>query len=340
MKLSIVDLSHVPTGGTAVDAMRNSTELAQMAERLGYHRYWVAEHHANGNQTASSNPEILIARIAALTSHIRVGSGTVLLNHYSPFKVAETFKLLHAMTPGRIDLGLGRANSGPMVDLALQRDRSRVFQADDYPQQILEVLAWLDSSFPEGHPFGEVKVMDSVPGNPEPWLLGSSPNSARLAGQLGMRYCFAGFINPGAAKVAAENYRASFTPGDTTIGPQEPYFSLGINAVIAEMEDEANRLRSTVEVYYKRLFAGAFSRDPLPLPEEAIAELGGVPDSVVVRPGSWPARISGTPEQMGEMLTTIASDVQADEVIIQDQIARHEDRVRSYELLAGVFQQG
>src|SRR5699024_9718716 len=137
MKLSIVDLSHVPTGGTAVDAMRNSVELAQKAEQLGYHRFWVAEHHANGEQGASSNPEILIARIAALTSRIRVGSGTVLLNHYSPCKVAETFKLLHAMTPGRIDLGIGRANSGPMVDLALQRDRSYRLQADDYAQQIL-----------------------------------------------------------------------------------------------------------------------------------------------------------------------------------------------------------
>lgn len=336
MKLSIVDLSHVPTGGTAIDAMANSVDLARRAERLGYHRYWVAEHHANGDQTASSNPEVLIARIAALTSTIRVGSGTVLLNHYSPFKVAETFKLLHAMTPGRIDLGIGRANSGPVVDYALQRDRREMLRLDDYDQQVLEVLSWLDNAFPGDHPFAQVDLMASVPGNPEAWLLGSSPNSARLAGQLGMRYCFAGFINPGAATTAASIYRSSFTPRDFASGPREPFMAVSINACVAETETEAAKLRATVELYYQRLFAGRFSRDPLPLPEEAVAELGGIPDPVEVKPGSWPARISGTPAQMAEMLRIIAADVGAEEVVIQDQIARHEDRVRSYELLASV----
>lgn len=336
MKLSIVDLSHVPTDGTAIEAMRDSVELAQRAESLGYHRFWVAEHHANGSQSASSNPEILIARIAALTSKIRVGSGSVLLNHYSPFKVAETFKLLHAMTPGRIDLGIGRANSGPAVDYALQRDRREVLRLDDYDQQVLEVLTWLDNSFPEDHPFSKVNMMANVEGDPDAWLLGSSPNSARLAGHLGMRYCFAGFINPGAAKAAADNYRSSFTPRDFSSGLQEPYMALSINACVADTETEAAKLRATVELYYKRLFAGSFSPDPLPLPEDAIAELGGVPDPTVVTPGSWPARISGSPEQVAEMLNTMASDTQADEIIIQDQIARHQDRIRSYELLASV----
>lgn len=208
----MVDLSPVPPGGSPVEAFADSVDLAQRAEEWGYSRFWVAEHHGIGGGNAGSNPEVLIARIAAMTERIRVGSGTVLLNHYSPFKVAEMFRVLHAMSPDRVDLGLGRANGLPVVDYALQRDRSQIQHFDDHEQQVTEVLAWLDAAFPDDHPFSQVRIVDGLPGNPQPWLLGSTPISGVIAGKLGMRYCFAGFINPKGAKSAAETYREHFRP--------------------------------------------------------------------------------------------------------------------------------
>ena len=337
MNLAIVDISPVPAGGSAADAFANSVELAQHAERLGYHRYWVAEHHAAAATNAGSNPEVLIARIAALTDRIRIGSGTVLLNHYSPFKVAEVFRALHAMTPGRIDLGIGRANGLPIADLALQRDRREQQRFTDYDAQVTEVLAWLDRAFPEDHPFSQLRIDGGVPGGPQPWLLGSSPNSAVLAGQLGLPYCFAGFINPGGAIAATELYRQQFRPSSFPSGVQEPYVSLGMNVTCAPTDAEADRLRATVELFYQRLRRGEFPSAPLPTADESVRELGGVPAPSVVAPSSWPQHISGGPERVREMLEIMAVDVGADEIVVQDLIAGQDDRVASYELLADAF---
>lgn len=336
MKLSMVDLSPVPPGGTPVDAFADSVDLARRAEQLGYWRFWVAEHHGLGGGNAGSNPEVLIARIAAMTERIRVGSGTVLLNHYSPFKVAEMFRVLHAMSPDRIDLGLGRANGLPVVDYALQRDRSQIQRFADYDEQVAEVLAWLDDAFPDDHPFSRVRIVKGVLGNPQPWLLGSTPNSAVIAGKLGMRYCFAGFINPRAARRAAETYREHFRPSAFPSGVQEPYVSLGINVTCGDTDAEGDRLRSTVEVFYRRLRSGTLP-EGLARPEEAIAELGDVPAPSEVAPGSWPQHISGGPRRVREMLEVMAADLGAQEIVIQDMIARREDRIRSYELLADAF---
>jgi len=337
MKLSLVDLSPIPVGADGVDALRDSVSLAQHAERLGYERFWVAEHHGT-TQQAGSAPEVLIARVAALTERIRVGSGTVLLNHYSPLKVAEVFRTLHAMSPGRIDLGLGRANGLPAADYALRRDRSSIQSVDDYDEQVTEVMAWLDAAFPDDHPFSQVAVLPSVTGGPEPWLLGSSPNSAVLAGRLGLRYCYAGFINPGAGVAAGEAYRSSFRPSPFASGVAEPHLALGMNVTVGETDADADRLRSTVELFYRRLRSGQLPRGPLPAPEEAIAELGGAPAPSRVAPGSWPQHISGGPQHVREMLEVMAADLDAKEIVIQDMIARREDRLRSYELLADAFE--
>lgn len=333
----MVDLSPVPPGGGPTEAFADSVEMAQRAERLGYSRFWVAEHHGRSEGAAGSNPEVLIARIAALTERIRVGSGTVLLNHYSPFKVAEVFSVLHAMSPGRIDLGLGRANGRPVVDFALQRDRSQIQHLDDYPEQVAEVVAWLDNAFPEDHPFAAVRLHANAEGAPEPWVLGSSPDSAVLAGRLGLRYCFAGFINPGAATTASAMYHEHFRPAQSPSGVQEPHLALGMNVSCGETDAEGDRLRATVELFYQRLRAGVRKRGPLPTPDEAVSELGGVPRPSDVRPGAWPQHISGGPERVAEMLQIMADDVGAKEIILQDLIARREDRVRSYELLAGAL---
>jgi luciferase family oxidoreductase group 1 len=335
MKLSMVDLSPMPRGGSAVDAYAWSVDLAQRAEGLGYERFWVAEHHGNAKSAAGSNPEVLIARVAALTTRIRVGSGTVLLNHYSAFKVAEVFQSLEAMSPGRIDLGIGRANGRPEVDFALQRDRSGRHYHDDYDEQVAEVLSWLDGSFPDGHPFAKIAMHRSD--GPQPWILGSSPASGAIAGKLGLRYCFAGFINPGGAVAAAATYREHFRPSPFPTGVSEPYVALGMNVSCGETDAEGDRIRACPELFYQRLRSGVRRGGPLPTPEEAVAELGGVPEPSRVTRGSWPQHISGGPRRVREMLTLMAADLGAKEIVLQDLIGSREDRLRSYELLAEEF---
>src|SRR5690625_874078 len=207
MDLSLLELSVVPPGRTRHDAFRHAVELAQAAEEWGYHRIWVAEHHGSGS-VAGRAPEVMIAALAAETSSIRVGSGAVLLNHYSPYKVAEVFCTLNELYPGRIDLGAGRATTGPVLDYALQQDRSKLFQADSN-QQIAELVAWLDTSFPPDHPFA-TQPLQTIDSLPELYLLGSSPWSASAAAQLGLRYVFAGFINQAGVPGIIERYRKGF----------------------------------------------------------------------------------------------------------------------------------
>ena len=196
MKLSIIDQCPVPAGFTTADAFRNTIELARLADRLGYERYWIAEHHATG-AFASPAPEVLIARVGAETSHIRVGSGGVMLPHYSPMKVAESFRVLHALYPGRIDLGIGRAPGGsPLDSFALRRDRNSQQTEDDFPKQLLELIAFLHGGFRPDHAFSRIELSPAMPGAPEVWLLGSSMWSAAAAAQLGLPYAFAHFIDP------------------------------------------------------------------------------------------------------------------------------------------------
>ncbi|MBV8712349.1 MAG: MsnO8 family LLM class oxidoreductase, partial [Solirubrobacterales bacterium] len=191
MRLSVLDQSPIPEGSTGADALHNTLDLARLADELGYHRYWVAEHHG-GPMLASASPEALIGPIAAATKNIRVGSGGVMLPHYSPLKVAETFTILAGLYPGRIDLGIGRAaGTDPLTTFALQRDR-RQAAPDDFPQQLAELLAYFDDALPADHPFA--RLAGTLPGRPElptPWLLGSSPQSAIWAGQLALPYAFA-----------------------------------------------------------------------------------------------------------------------------------------------------
>src|ERR687894_2793551 len=196
MRLSVLDQSPISEGSTGPDALADTLALARLADELGYHRYWVAEHHG-GPMLAGPAPEVLIGPLAAATRRIRVGSGGVMLPHYSPLKVAETFSLLAGLYPGRIDLGLGRASgTDPMTTYALQRDR-RQASPDDFPDQLAELLAYLDDRLPPDHPFQRLgSSLPRLPQKPEPWLLGSSPQSAIWAAELGLPYAFADFINP------------------------------------------------------------------------------------------------------------------------------------------------
>src|SRR5882762_7075574 len=209
-RLSVLDQSPISEGSSGAQALRNTIDLARLCDELGYHRYWVAEHHG-GPMLAGPSPEALVGPIAGATSRIRVGSGGVMLPHYSPLKVAETFSMLAGLFPGRLDLGIGRAaGTDPLTTFALQRDR-RQAAPDDFPEQLLELRGYLEESLPQDHPFARVAKLPGTPETPELWLLGSSAQSAIWAGELGLPYVFADFINSEGAQIAAL-YRQRFTP--------------------------------------------------------------------------------------------------------------------------------
>lgn len=335
MKLSLVDVSVVLPGETRHDAFRHSIELAQRAEGWGYERFWVAEHHGTPS-VAGRAPEVLIAALAAQTSRIRLGSGSVLLNHYSPFKVAEVFCTLNELYPGRIDLGAGRATTGPVTDFALQQDRSARFEADSN-QQIVELVAWLEGGFPERHPFHDhpIYTIDSLP---ELHLLGSSPWSASAAAQLGLRYVFAGFINQRGTPGILDMYRSRFRPSTGAAGVEQPRVMLGIHVVCADTEEEARRQLASVHVMYANLAKGNL-RATLPDPDGAVEQLGGLPPLERYEPGSGipPRFVGGTLEQVREQLEQLRADLSLDEIIIQDLMTDQAARLRSYELLSALI---
>lgn len=335
MKLSVVDLATVIPGETRHNALANSIEVATYIEALGFERIWFAEHHGSGS-IAGRAPEVLIAAVAANTSTIRVGSGSVLLNHYSAFKVAEVFCTLNELYPNRIDLGAGRATTGPVTDFALQQDRSKQFRSDSNAQ-IVELVSWLDNSFPEDHPFGQSPI-HTINSLPELHLLGSSAWSASAAANLGLRYVFAGFINQRGAKDILRAYRTDFKPSQKASGISSPETILAVHAVCADTEEEARRQIAPVNVMYDMLSKGIVDFE-LPNPDDAVAQLGGLPhiNHYVKGSGIPPKFIAGTPDQVHEQLTQLASDLSVDELMIQDMMTDHQARLHSYNLLASVF---
>ncbi|HEV2814606.1 MAG TPA: LLM class flavin-dependent oxidoreductase, partial [Solirubrobacteraceae bacterium] len=260
MRLSVLDQSPVSEGMTGAQALRNTIDLAQVCDRLGYHRYWVAEHHG-GPSLAGPSPEVLVGPLAAATSRLCVGSGGVMLPHYSPLKVAESFSLLSGLFPRRIDLGLGRASgTDPLTTFALQRDR-RDAPPDDFPQQLAELLGYLDGTLPADHPFKRLEAtLPGRPEKPEPWLLGSSMQSAVWAAELGLPYSFADFINPGGAEIAAL-YREQCLAA-------EPRVMVAAWVICAETDEEAQRLASSSRMTLTLLRQGRLI--PVPPVEKAL----------------------------------------------------------------------
>jgi luciferase family oxidoreductase group 1 len=330
MLLSVLDQSPIPEGSTGAQAIHNTLDLARLTDRLGYHRYWVAEHHG-GPMLASASPEVLIGPIAAATERIRVGSGGVMLPHYSPFKVAETFTILAALAPGRIDLGIGRAaGTDPLTTFALQRDRREV-APDDFPQQLAELLAYFEDNLAPDHPFH--RLAGALPGRPElpaVWLLGSSPQSAIWAAQLGLPYAFADFINPGGAEIA-KLYRDRFNPARDLSAPRT---AVGAWVLCAESDEQAQHLAASSRMTLTLLRQGRLI--PVPPPEKAIEFLAreGKPST-----GRPPGRrgIIGAPETVRAGLEALAAEYGADEVIVVTITHDHAARRRSYELLAEVM---
>jgi luciferase family oxidoreductase group 1 len=330
LRLSVLDQSPIPEGSTPAQALRNSVDLARHADRLGYNRYWLAEHHG-GILVGGPSPEVLIGPIAAQTQRIRVGSGGVMLPYYSPLKVAESFGVLAGLFPGRIDLGLGRApGTDPLTMQAVARDRSRPLP-NDFLEQLAELLAYFERSFPAGHPLG--RLAEALPGRPEApeaWLLGSSEQSAVWAAELGLPYSFADFINSRGAPLAQE-YRASFRPSERLGAPR---VAVGVAAIAAETEDEANTLAASWRMAFSLLRRGR--PVPVPPPEKAIRFLRKEGKAPEERPrGS--RRIAGTPDRVRAEIEEVAAAYGAEEAIVLTITHDHEARRRSYELLAREF---
>ncbi|MBB1034529.1 MsnO8 family LLM class oxidoreductase [Dietzia sp. CQ4] len=337
MKLSIVDLGTVAPGTTEKEALVDSLDGARHAEAVGFHRVWFAEHHLS-RSGASHHPELLIAAAAMQTTEIRLGSGAVLMNHYSPFKVAEMFKQLESMAPGRIDLGMGRATAGPVLDLALQQNREQPAQVE-HQQQVLETLAWLYGTFPEDHPFAGHQLMASVPENPQTWLLGSSTNGSNLAAGLGIGYTFAGFINPPGAAPALRHYRENFQPQG--FGLDTPRAILAVNVSVGDTAAEGLHLANSPKGFYSRLGrAGrAAAQVTVPSADEGAREMSdaerGEPTSIV--DGRWPRFVAGGPQEVRATLEQMLDQSGADELMIQDMIADPIARRHSHALLAEAF---
>src|SRR5687768_2299359 len=287
MRLSVLDQSPIPEGSTGSQALRNTLDLAKAADRLGDHRYWVAEHHGGG-MLAGPAPEVLIGPIASATARLRVGSGGVMLPHYSPVKVAESFSVLSGLFPGRIDLGIGRASgTDPLTTFALQRDR-RQAAPDDFPQQLAELLALLEDRMPPDHPFARLAALPGRPEAPEPWLLGSSPQSGIWAAQLGLPYAFADFINRDGASIATD-YQRRFDPGVRDAAPRT---AVAAWALAADTEQEAWELTASSRMAMAMLRRGRLI--PVPPVDQALRFLKSQDEDL-----RGTRRITaGTPEQV------------------------------------------
>jgi luciferase family oxidoreductase group 1 len=332
MKLSVLDQSPISEGSSAADALRNTIDLARHAENLGYTRYWVAEHHGM-EMLASSAPEVLLARIGAETRHIRIGSGAILLPHYSPFKVAESFRTLHALYPDRIDLGIGRAPGGTQAEARALR-KGQNLNIDDFPDKLLELRSFLRGDFPPEHAYGKLRVSPEAPGAPELWLLGSSTWSASAAAKLGLPYAFAHFIDPQFTRAALDLYHAEFEPSPTLT---EPRALVALGVICADTNAEAERLAASPRALLRRFRtfprAGGFVQPP----EIASDELSTGLDPIVFETGEWNRYVVGSPEKVRSQLTTMAKELSVDEVMAVTIVYSHSARRRSYELLAEAF---
>jgi luciferase family oxidoreductase group 1 len=328
--LSILDLSPVSAGSTGAQALRNSLDLARLADGLGYVRYWVAEHH-NLPAVASSAPDIMIGQIAAITKNMRIGSGGVMLPNHAPLMVAERFKVLEGLFPGRIDLGLGRApGTDPATSYALRR-RQGISDEDDFLERFQEMMLLENRAFPAGHPFHNVKAMPSDVPLPPIYLLGSSDYSAQLAGQIGAAFAFAHHFATFPADEAMRLYRDSFKP---SASHDKPLAILGTQVVCADTDEEAERLALTFDLNAVRRAKGEYQ--PLASPEDAANYDYSPVDRARIAQGR--NRISvGSPATVKTKLTKLIEATKADELMVTSMIFDHAARKRSYELLAKVF---
>jgi luciferase family oxidoreductase group 1 len=331
IELSVLDLSPVPSGSTATDALHNTIDLAKLADELRYKRYWLAEHH-NTDLLACPAPEIMIGHVAAVTKNIRVGSGGVMLPNHSPLKVAENFNVLQALYPGRIDLGIGRApGTDRITALALRRARE-VMNADDFPQQMEELLGFFNDEFPPENPFRRVHAIPRGVGQPEIWLLGSSDFSARMAAEMGLSFAFAHHISPAPALMALTDYHESFKPSRYL---DKPNAMIAVSVICAETDEEAERLAQSADLVWLRFSKGQHS---LPFPSVEEAEDYPYTDlDLAVIYQNRERLLVGSPALIKKNLELFSEKTGANEIMVMTMIHDHALRRRSYELLAQEF---
>ena len=330
LQLSVLDISPVSSGSTSTAALRNTLDLARLADELGYERYWLAEHHSSA-LIASSVPEVMIGHVANVTQRIRVGSGGIMLPNHAPLKVAEAFRMLEALHPGRIDLGIGRApGTDSLTAFALRRSR-QALEADDFPEQLGELMAFLGDSFPPDHPFRAISAMPAGIETPPIWLLGSSGYSAQVAAVLGLGFAFAHHIRPEPAVEALRLYQDNFRP---SIHNSSPRALLAVSVICAETDERAEKLAAPARLAFLRFSQGQL--EPLP----SVAEAEAYPYSSVERDWIQAHRARsfvGSPDTVREQITRLAERAGVNEVMVSTMTHSHADRRRSYTLLAEAF---
>ncbi len=330
--LSVVDQSPVRKGGSARDALRETIALALAAERLGYRRFWVAEHH-NIPNFAGASPEILIGQIAAQTNSIRVGSGGVMLPHYSAFKVAEVFRMLETLFPGRIDLGIGRAPGSDQITAAALSYPRPQLDVRHYPKIVSDLLGFLHDSLPDDHPFASLSAGPAKDAAPDVWLLGSRADSASMAAEMGLPFSFAHFFGLASehGPAIAEMYRQNFKPSEYLA---QPKVNVALQVLCADTEDEALRLAASRNLSRVRSVQGM--SEGIPPVDEALA--------YEYNPAEWAylskmkqSYIDGDPAQVKARIEELAHAYQTPDIGIVTICYDFNARVRSYELVAQAF---
>ena len=328
--LSILDLSPVTAGSSSGQAVRDSVELAVLAERLGYHRVWYAEHH-NSPGLASGTPELMIEHVASRTTEIRVGAGGVMLPNHAPLRVAEAFRLLEVLHPGRIDLGLGRAPGTDTVTAFAMRRSREALTGDDYPELLSELLAFDDGSFPGDHPFRTIRPVPVDAKLPPLWLLGSSDFSARLAAEVGLGFAFAAHINAAGAVPALRHYHDAFVPSPRY---PEPWSILTVSVTVGETAEHARELALVNDLLLLRLRTGQLGRYP------TLGEAKRYPFTAAERAliDAMPMRsLVGDAGEVHRQIADLASRSLADEVMVTTFLPEREDRRRMITDLAAAF---
>ena len=322
---SVLDLSPITAGSTPADSFRHTLELAQLAEKLGYNRYWLAEHH-NMPFIASSATSVVMSHVAAGTSKIRIGSGGIMLPNHAPLVIAEQFGTLESLYPGRIDLGLGRApGTDQRTARALRRDLGST--GDDFPEQLAELRGYFDPSLAQGNP---IKAIPGEGLNIPIWLLGSSGFSAQLAGELGLPFAFAAHFSPLNTLGALQIYRKAFKPSNVL---DKPYAMVALNIIAAETDKEAKRLFTTIQQQFLNLMSGNLT--PLQPPVDDISEVASS-YQINALEQQLGSSIFGSQQTVKEKLKTFVEESQADEIMAIAQVFDHKARLRSYEILAEI----
>ncbi len=327
--LSVLDQTPVIDGHSVADAVAATVELAQVADDLGYTRYWCAEHHGLRG-VSNPCPEVMLARLGSVTKRIRLGSGGVMLPYYSPFKVAEQFLMLEALFPDRIDLGVGRAPGGDMRT-AQAVAAGTYNRGDIFPQQVADLVGLMNGRLPPGHVAHDVLLQPQIDTRPQLWVLGSSDFGGMLAAQLGLRFSFAHFINAHFGHQVAHAYRERFTPGNES----KPYLAAAVFVICADTEQEASDLEKAVDLRRVQMAYGLNA--PIPSIEQGLAQEYGEREQLVID-REKPRSIIGTPDTVTERMLAIQEQFQADELIVLTVSGSYRSRLRSYELLADAFQ--